>query len=479
MFEHDSVQLAKATEESLTELSIHSAVGGRHGFVLITTIIYAFFHYIFNHQTAEFSVTVATILLSSLAVPIIYLFIKELLNNRFVAITTSILFSLNPVFLVITTYAKSNGPGIFFVMLSGYLLVKALKTDKKIYWLLSSSAFAFSLLVRSDNILYLVLFGMIYFFPSRVIAGYNSKFMTFDMKRIIVGTIPAATLLILELRFKLFTISTNYTIPIEFSWQFLKVLLWHLFSLSVILVISLTPIILIFTLISIAYLIYKKNHGMVLFSLIWFLSIFLPLGMLKVATPRFYAASFIPIIILICLFLHRIYQTRKFVAILIIVILAVQSFIIAYPIISFRHDYSGPKQMSLFIEEKTPESSVIVSDDYSVFLDYYAKRKTINYPLSHDKGEMLRFYETVYDLVSNGTHVYMPSYILRTNVHCSSAMLTNFKLTSIGKVVIEDYHHSELAIQNETVDIFRITTREDVNKSSLKYPEENIVRIFI
>ena len=127
LFHHDSVQLAIATEKTLETGKLHPIVGGRYGLVLINAIAYSPF-YILGIQSSEFVITVTTIIFASLAVLMLYLFMKELFDKKFIAITSSLLFSFYPLFFSVSTFAKGHAFSVFFILLAAYSLLKALNT---------------------------------------------------------------------------------------------------------------------------------------------------------------------------------------------------------------------------------------------------------------------------------------------------------------------------------------------------------------
>ena len=81
LFHHDSVQLAMAVEKSADEVIIHPVGGGRHGLVIVDTILFYFLSAFFGHSSAEFAVNFSSAFFGALAIPLLYLFAKEITNG--------------------------------------------------------------------------------------------------------------------------------------------------------------------------------------------------------------------------------------------------------------------------------------------------------------------------------------------------------------------------------------------------------------
>lgn len=461
LFHHDSVQLARSTEETLNTLILQPTVNIRYGFVLITSIFHAIPYYILNIESAEFTVAFVTILFSSLSVCLIYIVTRHLVKSRYAAFTTALLFTLNPLFLSITTYAKSHGPAIFFNMLALYLLMQAVRSrsDYSILWF--SAAFAFSLLVRFDNILFIVPLIVLYIFPGKIL--HNKKKILsikqrFSIRRIFLSIIPFILLLLISLKTRLFHIAGSDTLPFYYIIPYIK----HLFASLTLLSQSITIPLIIFIIATTAFIIYrqKSNIYSLSFLFLWFFSIFLPLGTVKVASPRLYIFSIVPLMMIASLGLNLIYKKNPSISISVLFFLCLISFMSIYPIISFRHDYCGTKEYALFTNIHTPNNAVIIANDNSVFIQYYADRSTISYPAYGTDKELLSKIQQVQSLLDSDIPVYVPSNILNLEGRKPLHVLTTyFNLAYVANVTTEDYHHAELKLKTKTRQLFQITKK--------------------
>ena len=203
LFHHDSIQLAWATERTIETGELQPTTHARYGLVLINALAYWPQHQFFGVDSAALTITLVTIILSSLAICALYLFTKELTQHDGIAIAVALLLSFNPLFLSVTTYAKSNGPGILLVLLSGYLLIRAVRQVSNNLLLWASIVFVYSLLVRLDNILFLVPFALLYMYPKKLLVDYHS----FDKPKLLYVAFPILVLILL-----VFTLPGSFTI---------------------------------------------------------------------------------------------------------------------------------------------------------------------------------------------------------------------------------------------------------------------------
>lgn len=58
-----------------------------------------------------------------------------------------------------------------------------------------------------------------------------------------------------------------------------------------------------------------------------------------------------------------------------------------YPLLEYRKDYNGLKELGLFLKEHTEEDAIIITNEDARFIEYYGHRKTISPPIS-DKTDV-------------------------------------------------------------------------------------------
>ena len=442
LFHHDSIQMAWATEETIETGQLQPTTHGRYGLVLIHALAYWPQYLFFGTQSAGPTITLVAIILSALAVCALFLFTKELTRNNFIAICAALLLSFNPLFLSVTTYAKSNGPGILFILLSGYLLLHALRQGSNNLFFWAGVVFVYSLLVRFDNILFFVPFALLYLYPRELLEGYHE----YNKPKLKYLAIPFfAVALFALVSQEAFNITPQ---EMQIPWNNLPQL-WGIFinSLSQ-LVHALTPPVAIFIVLSYLYFLWNRNLNSH-FLLLWFLVIFMPLGLTIVATPRLYITGLIPLLILAAMGLNEVYERRKSIAVVLLLYFMLFSFVSIYPVIKYRNEQSLPRELAYFVNNILVPNSVLIAKDNSVFFNYYVNITTMDYDN--------KVIENIQLLHSSNTSVYILS---RTfDLVNTSELNTHFSFVYVGETLTEDYHNSELELGIQKIRLYRIMSK--------------------
>lgn len=440
LFHHDSVQLAVATEKTVETGETHAAVHGRYGLVLLYALAFAPFRYLAGVESSALVITVMTALLSSLAVGMLYLFAFRLTGKWFAGFCAALLLSLNPVFFSVTTYAKSHGPALLFVLLSGYALLRGLEEKGLKWWIVSITSGLFSLLVRGDSVLFLAMFGVLALVSSRlslpIKASKLQKILFFGMLFMgILAMIPLG----------LFSVSEAEGIPFSNIPHLLNLLI----TSSLMLLPSLGFLASLGVVISGAWLAWKRQWWLLGFLILWFGMVFLPLGTTNVASPRHYVGSFVPLFIMLGLGLDALRRKKAWIAWAALVVIVVHGFSLIYPVVDLRHEYSGPKEYGLFVERVAPPDSVIIENDNAVFVSYYGHRETMGYPRMPSREQVEETVRQIHGHLDAGRPVYVSSRIFSLDERNSPALTlqANFNIRKVGELKTEDYHRAELRLR--------------------------------
>ena len=449
LFHHDSIELSRAVMKTIETKSIHPAVGGKYGFVLINTLSYLLFRNIISD--IDYILNLTTIIFASLSIGILYLFIKKLTSNNRLAILTSILFSLNPLFLSVTVYAKSHALAFFFAILSAYCLLKYIETGKLSDKIIFIIIFAYSFSIRNTNLYYA--------FPFLVLT-LLFKAKHFKLKnRLINLSLPIAISIILyfilNTSFVIYEASANKIILNDLGQMIL------LFYFSIEYLYSMLTILGIFILVLTIYAVIKvkKYRHILLFSLIWFLPYYLIISLIPTSSARFFIPILLPLMLSLSIGIEYVYSKNKALSIILVIFLLMLFAIKVTPIISFRHNYCAPKEFALFAKNMTEEGSYIISNDEGSFINYYANRKTIGYPKFADKTQLSNTLKRYYSLLKNNKTLYATGKILFMIDSDNSSYKTlnqNFILEYKGSALNEDYHHSEFSLKKRNESLYQI-----------------------
>ncbi|HHQ45060.1 MAG TPA: DUF2723 domain-containing protein, partial [Candidatus Altiarchaeales archaeon] len=155
LFHTDSVFQAIALEGTVDDLHFtYKHPPGYPGQVVAGSIVYVFFKIFTGAQNAETAATFTSVLTGSLAVVAMYFFAKEFLESEKSGMYAAILLSFTPVFLSVTTYAKSHGTEILFLLLSAYYAVVAGKTGGDRHKILAGFCLGYSTAVRVTSVIF-------------------------------------------------------------------------------------------------------------------------------------------------------------------------------------------------------------------------------------------------------------------------------------------------------------------------------------
>lgn len=454
LFHHDSVQMANAVQRTIRTKTLQQAVSGRYGLVLINTGAYLLFRNIMNRDI-DYILNLTTIIFASLSVGMLYLFIKKLTKNNRIAVITSLLFSFTPIFLSITVYAKSHGIAFFFAILSGYYLLKYIETDRLSDKGLFVLLFLFSLTIRNTNIYYA--------FPFLILSLFFRKKPELK-KRFIHFSLPVAVCIILYFAFNLasFTYEVGVNrIPYDLS---------TIAKLQVISMHSVYSTITMLGVLAAALAIYagvkkRKYREVLLFSVIWFFPYYLYMSLLQTFSARFLVPVVAPLMLILGVGIDYVYQRKKILSVLLIIFLLISFGAKILPIISFRHNYCGPKEFALFAKNITEKDSYIISGDEGIFFNYYADRKTLGYPIAANKTELSEAVKNYYSLLKANNSIYVTGKILFETDDFNSSYRTlnkNFILENRGNSINEEYHHAELMLRKRNESLYQIKINPDI-----------------
>ena len=418
LFHHDEVQLAIAIEQTIDTKIITPEVNNRYGTVLIFSIAY----YPFQKIPLDKFMIYFNIIIGSLCVMFAAIFIYELTGAELVSIISGVILSTNPLWLSITSHPKEHMLAILFIMLSFIALIKGIKNHNS-YLLIAEVLFLISLTIRVDNILLLPFFVMIFYY--RKILGkifnndYNAVKLDFanDILPFYLTLILGIGLLFLTKIVFLYTVDSH-----------LKIILLIPIIWSLIHSLSYLPTFLLLTGICI-WVVYEK-YKEITFLLVMSLPTFIFLGLNSNVSIRLLSILMIPAAIMIStaiLWIKNLNKTHHILIYTILILLIL--FLSKAPIdniLDYRNQYSGPKEMALYVGNHTEWNSTIYLSnfDYAPFIKYYANRTAVNDPQA--------------------------DYILLLNQENND---TN--LNYMGTVEYEDYHHSELSFEKRNATLWR------------------------
>jgi hypothetical protein len=447
LFHYDSVDFAIQAERTVEELKIHYAHGmGFPGMAILNGLAYGTDALIRGTQSAELSITLLSIIFGAAAVVIFYLFTKELTQDRFIAFTAALLFSITPLFLSVTTFALSHGASVFFSLLAVFLFQKSEQKEPKLKYgliILSGLSLGFAVTIRIPNVLFGVLILLLYFNPQLEHEG-----LIFNKPKLKDLVLTAALFMsALILIFLLLYWPKISTAGLGFITETAEIVKWlGIYSEMTLFLLgwlskSVNPLGWILMLGGIIYALKAKRYSIIL--LVWFVLIAMYfLNLSGTVSPRYLIPLLIPIYIFIATALEWIKSKNKLVAAVIIVILVLVMLIPMYPILEFRTQYCGPKEFAYYVQQNTEPDSVVIAVDEWIHIKYYANRTTLTHTQDGNDTKILEFLDRIDNYLDNNTPVYIveTGFSYDPGQKIQKAIVTNYNVTLIGSHLNEDYH---------------------------------------
>ena len=427
LFHFDSVVLAKAVEGVYRTGHLQAAVGGRYGAVIINSILY--FPFYVQGQNADFVTRFSSVLFYSLSIPVFFIFIKDLFKDSIQGVFAAILLAVTPFYLVPNTYGKEHGMGMFFFLCSMVLVNKGHEGKRPITLALASVCFMFALSIR-ESILFMVPFYFwLYFRPAIALRPLrldvpperlNGRCLSFLF-------LPLVILLGFLMFFYLGTViqnslNTDESCVPHFCGFFSKTLIRAFMDAGH----SFPVYFLFFGILGAGIIWQGRRYFLLFFFLGWACLIFI-YGNLDGYVPRHLDTVILAGHAFVSCFLSWIYRRFRFLAIIIFVFLITSQLINLYPMLEFRKHYDGDLRLASFVRTNTPPNAVFLTEDEAPFIEYYGKRKTISYPVSHweESGRVL---QEIDNLI--GRHI--PVYVIPSAYVMYGGTISKEKFFEIG-----------------------------------------------
>jgi 4-amino-4-deoxy-L-arabinose transferase-like glycosyltransferase len=444
----------------------YSYAYGAPGMIAFVFVFYWLHNLFTGALSAEGAYFFATFLTAGLSTVLLYIITKKITKDKFISISSALIFSFNTIFLSATTYPKTHSIALFFTLMSFYLIF--LHYNKKSAWLLALSGvfFGLSVAVRILNILMFLPILYIYLNPRKEKSIIKIKKSKLSIKNFLYFAIPALLTWYLLFYKKIKELGGfwNYlnSLFIEqgaaVGWQgffssSLKTSLSYLYT-------SMSLLGSILLLVGIWYG-FKKYKKISILLAIWIIPLFLYFGNISLPQARFFIIILPALSIFIAFGSKYIYNKNKLLGILAVLIVVLSTFSIAYPIIKYRHDYSGPKEFASWVVESTEENSVVITNDAGWFIEYYGNRTIITHPRSGNDMEIQEFIEELKNYTENNIEIYatQEGLALDPGQKVLIAIDNNFDIEIVGEKETEIYQYSELELRKYDEKLFHLVPK--------------------
>lgn len=441
LFHPDEVALARAVEGSWDHGTLLGAFNGRYGSVLLNLLSYVPWHWV-TGQNAERVVPFTAAVTGSLLVAAVYLLARELYEGRTAAILSALFLGFNFLSLSTSTTGKENTHSLFFLT-AGMVLLAAGHRKRSAAHRYAGFASGAAALAMHEAVFPLLAVQM--FFAACLAVRHRQPRGRFAGEMLAGLAIAAAScaLYLGPVILDAATSTGSSSTPV-FRGPFSGILPHVLGDLAVVVGWPFVPLAVLGVWAA------RRDPGRSLFLLPWLLLI-LYYGNVSTYTPRYLVYLLVPLSLLAGsgggFLVDGIGPRAVALPVAVGLGIAVGGYGIwnAYPLISNRSVYSGPKRMALYAKEKTERDAVIVTMDASVFYGYYGNRGTESHPVNDGRANRL-FVEKLLGMAGSGKKLYVDTTAFSYDKEGVFEILLSgaFRLEPVGNVVGEEWNDSEL-----------------------------------
>jgi hypothetical protein len=216
-----------------------------------------------------------------------------------------------------------------------------------------------------------------------------------------------------------------------------------------------------------------KDKKLLTFLMLWFFLSFLFYGNLVTTVPRYFMVSSLALLIVLGYFFSWLTQTNKVIAILsktIFVFILCIMYLNIYPILKMRHENDFLPGFYRWVGTITENNAIVIERDNSLFVDYYAKRKTLAPAVGLFSGEKDAFYDfkvEIDDLLKQGTPIYITGSALRgynkynPKFDFKNFMLNNYRIKFVGHHLSETWYRGCLTQKIGLFPLYKVTQKVD------------------
>ncbi len=409
-----------------------------------------FVHFLkwFGMADPVYAVNLMSVVFSSLAVAVFYS-----IGLRFLgplgAILSSVLFSVNPLFLGVSVYGSSQPLAIFFLLSSILFLLKFLEREDRLFLFLSGIFLGLTGASRLQE-MFLILGPLVFLFLANknIKPAQSSHILKFFLIAFLTAGVFYLPFLLGAQKFdylKQLAFYRQLSVAKEFQIDAFKAVGEFLFA-------ALLPVGIALSLCGMWYL-FKEKRPLFIFFILWVILPWALYSFLYTITARF-----IVFMLPVCFWAQgfvfvKFFNFNKWSRTISLVIFVTMFFIMfntIYPLLSLRHERAFTPEYAEWVKEKIPVGSAIIVTDDRLFFEYYGQNKILGRPLKYfdyEEGDLLDFQKKLDRLLDSNISVYI-TYVglfdYDPKERFSQFMKAHYILKEVGVNLYEDWHQGAM-----------------------------------
>ncbi len=437
LFHLDVVFLAQAVEQLYA--GGRWDMGWRFGAVLANAVVYLPFWLM--GESAERSTILASILFHAASIPMVFLFLDRLCGIRLVAALSAGLLALAPVYAIANTFGKEYGLALLLVATAFLLALRARDTGGVAGAAASALCFALSFIVWEGAMALTPIYAIVLVVPRFALPAWDARTLrvwgaalagfavglAFDLSTSL-ASIVATTLGTPTMTQSLGFPSPQLRVAVD---DLARLLGWPF---------------LVGSAGGVVVAVRRPRYRALLPLAVPLVATLLFYGNLSTYGPRYLVFCALGLSMLAGAAVHAMLTSERLLQVAgTMSYLAMIAWMVAvsHPLLAPRHTYNGAKRYAQLIAEVTePESVIIVMDDRR-FVEYYARRRTLQHPIG-DPAATAAWVETVRRAMEQG-----PVYLAESGLTYDPGRIVrraideNFTATVVGTRLSEDFHNAE------------------------------------
>jgi len=454
-FHVDCLRLSQNAELTLSTLKIHYQFGTGYPLTVIIGSIFVFFARAFGVDDPVIAVNFMSVLFSSACILIFYYIVKRSFDP-ITAVISSILLSIDPIFMEISLYGKSHAPAIFFLLLGTLLMIHFKERPSSRLLALSGISLGFMGACRLQDLVLMFIPLSFFIFFNKNSQPENKRInLVSGLKTLLfLWAISFSIIFFFHLPLLMTSASDGYSVQLS---QFFSAGLFDNFDLSssvhmrkalTFIYKSTNTLGIFLALFGLIYA-FGKKANLYIFLLLWFLTPLLFYGNIYTISSRF-LSLIIPALVIVQSYIlgrvSRLNVAAKLVVVFFIFFIGIMPFMEIYPQLKFHNQNRLLPEYSQWLSSVIEDNAVVVATDESAFYVHFGKIKTTNRPLNIDPvrtKDMHMFKAKIDDYLDNNIPVYFTTlslYSYDPDMLFLDFVLKNYKLRYVDKKISEIWH---------------------------------------
>ncbi|HBG61204.1 MAG: hypothetical protein A2Y03_06235 [Omnitrophica WOR_2 bacterium GWF2_38_59] len=475
----DSLAVVNAALQTIKTHQIQYFHEFQYPLAVIFLVGFINFFRLFAVDDPVFLYNLISVVFSSISVVLFYVLIKPILNKP-AAFFTAILFSLCPIYLGLSVYGTSNILSLFFLFLCFVSMSQYFSLQDNKYYFISSFSLGLMAAARLQEMFFLLpaVFCFFVFPPFKKISEDGSEqtipggslngFVPYLFLAFAVGALfyfPALLRYIKspETPFLLEVLADN--VPRR---GFIPFFIGSLVRNVEFIKMSFSSTGLLLSVVGLALMLFSHRKALSL-CLAWIMAPLFLLTCFRITGPRLLVLTVPAFYIGLGYVIFILFQKNKLMrlaAFVIFIGIMFSNYLAIYPILLHRHNAALLPDYARKIGEISKPNDVIICHDEALFIQYYAKRKTISRPSEKDlfsREAMMKFKDEISEVLEQGNSVYLtwPGMFASGHPQVLEYLMNKyFKVEEIGIMPYEDWHRGPIRQQLYNLPIYQLKKKK-------------------